>query len=336
MLRCPECGSMVQDGNDFCPHCGRNLDSADQITEEEFQAYTQPRRRIPWFLIICCAMLMLPSLFGIFGFHDPPDPSYGPMDRTVTWEVHDYNQGSGSPLIETFEITYTVDENELKKANASNIYRQGSQLRERDAQGHVAVSDYVVVGNTVNRLSYELWHKYSAFVETHPAYNTPAHFANYLAAFVQTAVVYTDDVVEHPVGEYWNYPVETLYSLKGDCEDSSILLCAIYSAMTAIVDSGDDYMFSPHEYIEGACCFGMPGHFMTGVNLPVPLVRDDGDLDSSNNLPVHSYDDNGDIYYFCETTGELTTVIFPIGYIPGGCLSLADVFPGYVNTYFMA
>lgn len=50
-------------------------------------------------------------------------------------------------------------------------------------------------------------------------------------AYVQCAIEYTTDDELFQVSDYALYPVETLYLGKGDCEDTSILLCSIYRAM---------------------------------------------------------------------------------------------------------
>ena len=54
--------------------------------------------------------------------------------------------------------------------------------------------------------------------------------ANVLLAFVQNIeYVYDSDI--HGTEEYWQFPLETLFLGSGDCEDTSILFCAIASAM---------------------------------------------------------------------------------------------------------
>lgn len=50
-------------------------------------------------------------------------------------------------------------------------------------------------------------------------------------AYVQCAISYMTDEEQFQVSDYALYPVETLYLGKGDCEDTSILLCSIYRAM---------------------------------------------------------------------------------------------------------
>ena len=49
--------------------------------------------------------------------------------------------------------------------------------------------------------------------------------------FVQDAITYQTDSGQYGVSEYWAYPIETLYSGKGDCEDTAILFCALGSKL---------------------------------------------------------------------------------------------------------
>ncbi|MFA6710914.1 MAG: hypothetical protein WCR83_06300 [Candidatus Methanomethylophilaceae archaeon] len=83
-----------------------------------------------------------------------------------------------------------------------------------------------------------------------------------------------DELVDGVVEEYWKYPLETLYDRAGDCEDTSILLAALFKAAgydTALVL--------------------LPGHAVTAVVLPSDTVGYYYSVDSKN-------------YYFCETTAE--------------------------------
>ena len=49
--------------------------------------------------------------------------------------------------------------------------------------------------------------------------------------FVQTSIRYTDDFLMYGTDDFWASPLETLYLHRGDCEDTSVLLCSIYLAM---------------------------------------------------------------------------------------------------------
>lgn len=93
--------------------------------------------------------------------------------------------------------------------------------------------------------------------------------------FVQTAIRYVSDEYLYGTEEFWASPVETLYLHRGDCEDTSVLLCSIYGAM-------------------GIRCvlLDYPGHEAVGV-----ILGDDSALDD---------------YLFCETSGDS---IRPLGWI---------------------
>jgi len=83
-----------------------------------------------------------------------------------------------------------------------------------------------------------------------------------------------DELEDGVVEEYWKYPLETLYDQAGDCEDTSILLAALYKAA---------------EYDTAFVL--LPGHAVTAVVLPSDTVGYYYSVDSKN-------------YYFCETTAE--------------------------------
>lgn len=69
------------------------------------------------------------------------------------------------------------------------------------------------------------------FLEIQKKYSlTNVEMAAAVLSFTQY-IPYADDINTHGVIEYWNYPVETLYLKKGDCEDGSILCSAIFKAL---------------------------------------------------------------------------------------------------------
>ena len=53
--------------------------------------------------------------------------------------------------------------------------------------------------------------------------------AEYLRYFVWTEIDYATDAENHGKDDYWQFPLETLYSCKGDCEDKAFLLATIYT-----------------------------------------------------------------------------------------------------------
>lgn len=66
--------------------------------------------------------------------------------------------------------------------------------------------------------------------------------ANAALRLIQTSICYCSDSELYGVEDFWARPTETLYHMKGDCEDLAILYCSICNYMgisTIILDSGD-------------------------------------------------------------------------------------------------
>ena len=103
--------------------------------------------------------------------------------------------------------------------------------------------------------------------------------------FVQTAIQYASDADLYGEDEFWARPLETLYCHKGDCEDTSVLLCSILLAM------GFD-----------AVLLDYPGHVAVGVCL--------------EGAEGTYYPYGGKSYFLCETARDDTC---PIGQ---GCRAL--------------
>ena len=112
--------------------------------------------------------------------------------------------------------------------------------------------------------------------------------AGLVLAFVQY-IEYTSDTKNG--GEYWNYAVETLFEQHGDCEDTSMLFCALMRPMGFMVCE---------------MVFKMPGHMSAGIALKDTSV-DYGTYNKGNGI----------FYYFCETS-EKRYIGYEVGQVPGG------------------
>ena len=95
---------------------------------------------------------------------------------------------------------------------------------------------------------------------------------NYVISFVQS-LPYTVDSVTAKADEYPRYPIETLFDRGGDCEDTAILMAAIFDRM-----GYDVVLISP------------PSHMAVGIAL--------------TNAYGWYYNYNGKKYFYIETTGE--------------------------------
>lgn len=115
--------------------------------------------------------------------------------------------------------------------------------------------------------------------------------------FVLTAIRYTSDEYLYGTEEFWASPVETLYLHRGDCEDTTVLLCSIYGAMgirsvlldypgheAAGVILGDDNALDDYLICETACDSPHPIGWSNHLSSMEPEVRVPGD--SSDVLDV--------------------------------------------------
>jgi len=175
----------------------------------------------------------------------------------------------------TVEVEYDPDDYE--RAVNSKINRKGSSSATRyvtTSETVYAVTDYVVVDKYIVDLKNQLEKAYKG---DNPAKDvTGVDYANFLSTFVQKAIAYGYDKDVHGREEYWNYPLQTLVLRKGDCEDTSILLAALFQA------AGYD----------GAVVL-LPSHAMAAVSLPTQPAYN-----------PKSYDFEGKKYYMVETTRD--------------------------------
>ena len=68
------------------------------------------------------------------------------------------------------------------------------------------------------------------YIAAKTAGKSEQYVANIILTFVQS-IPYAYDYDVHGTSEYWQFPLETLFLNSGDCEDTSMLFCAIASAM---------------------------------------------------------------------------------------------------------
>lgn len=132
-----------------------------------------------------------------------------------------------------------------------------------------------------------------------------ADYAQFILTFVQTCFTYADDAVLYGGGktadetsvDYWAFPIETVWSGCGDCEDTSVL-CAVL-LKNAGFDSG---------------IFLVPGHAVAAVALDG--YDEDGALAPyaalKTSYGIMKKTEDGKTYYGCETTVERS---FDIGVI---------------------
>ena len=141
---------------------------------------------------------------------------------------------------------------------------------------YTETKNFVIVSTTIENIESYLEDLYT---KAYGSCSTNQNFANFILSFVQINFEYQLDSVQYLSEEYYAYPMETIYSGKGDCEDTSFLVDAIYKKAgykTAVVI--------------------LPGHAMAAVALS---DYKEPEL-SSGEILKHMV--NGIWYYACETT----------------------------------
>lgn len=199
----------------------------------------------------------------------------------------------------SLEFSFTLDEH-LRYSDSDTIRWQMPTLGD---------SRFVQVDAPIFRLTDALADAYRE-VYGNGASLSDQRYADYLLSFVQCNIIYPPSVI-HSNGvyveddedgsadlylygskEYWTYPMETLFHNQGDCEDTSFLLCSIYSA------AGYDSAIAT-----------IPGHMLVGVELESfgQRVPPQGTVFTAKRIPGHECN-----LYFCETTYSKSV---PVGYV---------------------
>ena len=220
----------------------------------------------------------------------------GEVDRTWTW----------SRSVGTSTATYTVDWSfqfsDYLGYREDDAYRASNE--ESDAR-------FVVVDEDILSLEQALSDAYAAVHGYEPVEGSQ-DYADYLLSFVQVCFSYPPMIAEIQDGvytessagspdtylygavEYWAYPMETLYMGSGDCEDTSFLACALFSAA-----GYESALATP------------PNHMMAlvavdGYQLQYAFEFYNFGMDS-----WHFTTSDGKVYFFCETTYNEAV---PVGY----------------------
>jgi Predicted periplasmic protein len=119
---------------------------------------------------------------------------------------------------------------------------------------------------------------------------------NFIMAFVQYGITYEEDSETAGSPEYWRYPMETLYSGVGDCEDVAMLTMALLKGVFKL--NGMD------KNVALALFWGnsdVGGHAMAAIELgsaPTAMPVSTEIMVENTNL----YNVDGKTYYVCETT----------------------------------
>lgn len=219
----------------------------------------------------------------------------GPVDRTFSWMQ---TLASGASHSYSVSVRYMYSD--------YLDYHQDDAVRHQNQDSDAR---FVVIDDTVRMLESALEAEFRE-VRGSAAAIGGQDYADYLLSFVQSCISYPDpitsadggyvldaeegsgDMFLHGEWERWSYPLETIHTGYGDCEDTTFLAASLFSAagygtaiatipnhMVVAVVLGD---FTPHSAV-------------TGLELAEKRVTSTGE-----NL------------FFCETA---TDVAVPCGYV---------------------
>lgn len=182
----------------------------------------------------------------------------GEIEVTYEWEystsvtpVFDYKRhwhSSTSSTKTTFSLTLSVLYSDY--AHYVNVYTEDERIsyysNKGDTEENIAHDTSFVNYDSVQDAYIQ---QIAEYITSATAGKSDQYVANVILGFVQS-IPYAYDSDVHGTEEYWQFPLETLFLNSGDCEDTSILFCAISSAM------GYD-----------SSLFLFSGHMAAGINL---------------------------------------------------------------------
>lgn len=314
MIRCRSCGRTYDDESmRYCMNCGAALQSPEGASPVSRK--TRMKMIMTAIAVLAVAAVLVMAA-GQYFLHEEGEPES--IIRTNSW-VYDLD---GQP----YSLEFEIGADDLNAAKKSTINRDGSSSGTTYTIGSgssirtvFAVEEYIVIGDTVRDLEALLSDLFPSGYGA--ADNTNPNYATFLINFCQSQgttgkenMKYLTDLSTHGTDEYWNYPVETLDLMGGDCEDTSILTAALLRA--AGFDSGIALL---------------PGHAMAIIGTepagtPAPIASDA--LLEYGEYYVKSMDG----YWMLETTNSQ---FFP-GVISGVfAFSTFHIFPSNSNAVYM-
>ena len=180
-----------------------------------------------------------------------------------------------------WDLSVSIPINSYKNYKESKI----SRIPQNNFNSEKAMSDFVTSNDkTINDIANKLY----TFAEDENFDKLST--ANFVLRFVQENIDYKLDNETKSCAEYWQFPVETLVELEGDCEDTSVLYAAIMKNL------GYDVALIFYSWDEDGEQYG---HLSAGIH----LAGDHGD---------YVLGKNNKKYYYCETTA----ISFSLGQIP--------------------
>lgn len=158
----------------------------------------------------------------------------GTIGRISEWE---YDMGG---IAKEVSVTYSLDIADLAQQRGKGMeFNVSHKYLFSELPGLVSITDDIVFLESSLR---------SEFLRIGGDADDEQGYADFLASFVQCAITYPyrvdkqgEDYSLYGQDEYWASPLETLNLQYGDCEDKSILLCALYAAAGYDAAMGGSY-----------------------------------------------------------------------------------------------
>ncbi len=214
MPYCPYCGSETSNDDAFCRSCGAMLYGGPA---PQRPPKGSANTKIIAFVIV--GIILVSGLAGAIAIL-----AMNAMSEDIT-RTYEWNYNG-----QDFKYSLTVKRSDYNRMMDSDIDRTGSVSTDRyiDENGRTvfAVSDYVVTDGYIKKVSADLATLYKERFGAEP---TNSEYTKFAMMFVRLVTEYDYDEAEGG-GEYWRYPLETLFEKLGDCEDTSILLAALLNA----------------------------------------------------------------------------------------------------------
>lgn len=226
----------------------------------------------------------------------------GDITKSYSWQC------TLNSVVYRFDMDYTYSFSDFKRCADMDVPRMATL----DGNN----SRMVLVDDSILSLADSLKEEYLSVVGSGAPVGGQ-DYADYIASFVQCEIEYPDpvtsiggsyvldkddgngDVFMFDDADHWMFPIETIHHGMGDCEDTSFLMSALFSA------SGYTSALSV-----------LPGHMVSAVVLDTFSERSvKGDVTISNKRIV----DDGRVLYFCESTMDS---FLPVGYLTS---SVADM-----------
>ena len=294
MPYCPFCGLEVSEEDTFCRSCGAMLSGSSLPPQKP----KDDGRTTKIIAVAIVAAILFAAVGGVLAYYFFDFSVKTEYNNTYRWSYDN----------QSFSYEITVDAAYYSKVTGSTIDRSGSLSVERytTASGEmVAVKDYIVVDEHIQALADSLKSQYKEKFGAEP---NKEQYIKFVSAFINGCIKYDWDEANNGK-EYWRYPLQTLIEKTGDCEDTSILMAAIFDA--ASYESG---------------IILLPGHAMCAVT-----------TDDIPDIPAYPDKRFSDVYsiefYPVETTAILDDNV--IGYMGDAYLyAYPHLYMGHVTSYY--